>query len=72
MLNANKVMLLRVVAYLISTFFIYKQIDESEELNTETGVMLLLFSSVVLAVVFITVLKDDKSAQAASLEIPLI
>ena len=72
MLNANKVMLLRVVAYLISTFFIYKQIDESEELNTETGVMLLLFSSVVLAVVFITVLKDDKSAQAASLEISLI
>lgn len=72
MLNANKVMLLRVVAYLISTFFIYKQIDESEELNTETGVILLLFSSVVLAVVFVTVLKEDKSLQTSSAEITLI
>ena len=72
MLNANTVMLLRVVAYLISTLFIYKQIDESAELNTETGVILLLFSSVVLAVVFITLLKDDKSIQTATVEIPLI
>ena len=61
MINANSMMVVRIVAYLISTFFIYQHIDNHEEISTDLGILLLLLSSVFLAAIFLTLLKDDKS-----------
>ena len=61
MIGPNFMLVIRVLAYLISTFFIYQQIDSHEEIRTEFGILLLLLSAIVLAGIFLTLLKDDKS-----------
>ena len=66
MIGPNFMLVIRVIAYLISTFFIYQQIDNHEDIRTEFGILLLLLSAIVLAGIFLTLLKDDKSICHAS------
>ena len=66
MIGPNFMLVIRVLAYLISTFFIYQQIDNHEDIRTEFGILLLLLSAIVLAGIFLTLLKDDKSICHAS------